>query len=31
MGRVQRCLLANEAMFEQVGKLWMIRKNSNAV
>lgn len=24
-GRVKRCLLANEALFERVGKVWMIR------
>lgn len=31
MGRVQRCLLANEAIFERVGNQWGIRNDSNAI
>lgn len=29
-GRVKRCLLANTALFERVGKVWMIRGSENA-
>jgi len=31
MGRVLRCLLANEALFEQMGNQWRIRDDSNAI
>lgn len=30
-GRVQRCLLSNEEMFEQVGKMWIVRSDNNGV